>query len=192
MKKSIFIFIVLAIFAIGSAKAQYFDFRNNERFSIGLNVGAVGYHLGAMNHVGPHNTTESYNGFGMGANLSAGGVYVDFIYQTPDHLYTKEVGTDWNDHTALAINVGYQFPVTDFLFVMPMIGYSNETYGITEGNKFDVGDHQLIHDYEVTERFHHFNYGLGMVFRLFGEVEVGCVGTAHALYGTISYSLSKD
>ena len=70
--------------------------------------------------------------------------------------------------------------LTNYLFVTPLIGYSNETYGITRGNKFDVGDHELIHDYDVIERFNHFNYGLGLMARPISEVEIGCVASAHA------------
>lgn len=183
MKKRLFLIIGLAILTIGGLKAQAFDFTNNLRVSVGANLGAVGYHLGS----GGLNTT--YNGFGFGANLSFLGVYLDFMYQTPEHQYAKEVGRDWDDHSALTINIGYQIPITNYLFVTPLIGYSNETYGITRGNKFDVGDHELIHDYDVIERFNHFNYGLGLMVRPISEVEIGCVASAHAIYGTFSYSL---
>ena len=112
-------------------------------------------------------------------------------YQIPEHQYAKEVGHDWDDHSALTINIGYQIPITNYLFVTPLIGYSNETRGITRGNKFDVGDHELIHDYDVIERFNHFNYGLHIMARALEMVEIGCVVSSHALYGTLSYSFGK-
>lgn len=184
MTKRIALFFVVLLMATVSAKAQVFDLSNNQRMSFGINLGAAGYHLGSEGL----NTT--YNGFAFGANVSFMGFYIDFMRQIPEHKYTKEVGQDWNDHSALTINVGYQIPITSYLFVAPLVGYSNETYGITKGNKFEIGDHELIHDYDVIERFNHFNYGLQVMAKPVEMIEIGCVVSAHALYGTLSYSIA--
>lgn len=185
MIKKITLFIVLAMLVSVRAKAQVFDLSNNQRMSIGINIGVAGYHLGSQG------LSTTYNGFAYGANLSFMGLYIDFMRQTPEHRYTKEVGRDWNDHSALTINVGYQIPITSYLFVAPLVGYSNETYGITKGNKFEVGDRELIHDYDVIERFNHFNYGLQIMAKPVEMIEIGCVVSSHALYGTLSYSVGK-
>jgi hypothetical protein len=185
MIKKATLFFVLSILVTFSAKAQMFDLSNNQRISMGINLGAAGYHLGSQGL----NTT--YNGFAYGANVSVMGFYIDFMRQPPEHKYTKEVGRDWNDHSAFTINVGYQIPITSYLFVAPLIGYSNESYGITKGNKFEIGDRELIHDYDVIERFNHFNYGLHIMARALETVEIGCVVSSHALYGTLSYSFGK-
>ena len=43
--KKVAVFLVLFSTLTLSAKAQWFDFSNNQSFSIGLNLGAVGYKL---------------------------------------------------------------------------------------------------------------------------------------------------
>ena len=178
-------FILMALLALTfSAKAQWFDFTNNVRASIGLNFGCVGYQFG------PQGLNPGFADFGMGACLSLGGVYVDFIYQGPEHRYSNEVGVpDWNDHTALTINAGYQVPVLPWLFVTPLVGYSNETTGITRANNIHAEESNIVHKYEREHIYHHFNYGVGLMVRPFRWVEIGAVATSHAIYGNISFSL---
>lgn len=190
MKKSLFFVVLLALIA-GTAQAQWLDMRNNQRAAIGLNIGAVGYGLTG------NGINTQYNGLGIGFNFSIGGVYIDFIRQWPEHQYEHTVYdptnpiNGWYDHTALAINVGYQIPVLPFLFVTPLVGYSNETDGFTKMGSVHVDQesHELVHDYEVLQRYNHFNYGLGVSTRLFDCIEFGVVATNHALYGTLSYSV---
>ena len=201
MKKKSILIIALLAFMVGSAQAQWFDFSNNQRASIGLNLGCVGYHFGNDgNHTGSDGIDKPYTGFGVGISMSLAGVYADFIYQSQEHRFSHVVYDPsnpyfpgWNDHTALTINLGYQIPVQPWLFVTPLIGYSNETYGLTKVGTVHVEDDELVHDYELAERFNHFNYGLGLTVKPFKHVEIGAVATAHAVYGNISYSASfKD
>ena len=185
MKRISLLLAMIMCMALG-AKAQWFDLRKNERMSIGLNVGAVGYMLNTQG------LNTDFSGLGMGASFSLMGVYTDFIYQWPEHRYTTEVGVpDWNDHTALAINMGYQIPVLPWLFVTPLVGYSNETTGITRANSITAEDNSIVHRYDVEHRYHHFNYGVGIMVRPISVIEIGAVATSHALYGNISYSLSS-
>ena len=193
MKKSILIAAVLLL-AVGSAKAQWFDFSNNQRASIGFNLGVVGYDL--TSHGDDKNVTgfdKNIAGFGTGVNLSFMGLYLDFIYQSPEHRWDRKVTqAEYDDHTALAINVGYQVPVLSWLFVTPVVGYSNETWGKTLGNSIGVDSesHSIYHDYKRTDIKNHFNYGLGLMFRPVDFLEIGAMATSHAIYGTISYSAS--
>ena len=174
---------LLALVA-GSAKAQWFDFSNNQRGSLGFNLGVVGYDLTA------NGLDENVAGFGTGINLSIMGVYLDFIYQSPEHRFGNRISPlKYYDHTALTINVGYQVPVLSWLYVTPLVGYSNETFGWTDCSTINVDeDHSIYHDYDSETINSHFNYGLGLMFRPADFIEFGAVATSHAIYATISYS----
>lgn len=186
MKKKSLILLALLAFTVGSAKAQWFDFTNNIRASIGLNLGAVGYHLG------PNGLNTEFADFGWGVCLSVGGVYLDFIYQAPEHRTSNQVGVaDWPDHTALTINAGYQIPVLRWLFVTPIVGYSNETTGLTLANTISADHSTIVHKYEEENIYSHFNYGAGLMLRPIPWVEIGAVATTHAIYGNISFSIGE-
>lgn len=183
--KKVALFVVLFTMMTFSAKAQWFDFSNNHRASIGLNLGVVGYDFTSQG------LDKNIANFGFGANVSVAGVYVDFIYQNPEHRWDRKVTQqEYPDQTALTINLGYQIPVLSWLYVTPLIGYSNETWGRTLGNSIGVDSesHSIYHDYERDRIDNHFNYGVGLMFRPIEAFEIGAVATSHALYGTISVS----
>ena len=184
-KKSIILVALLAVMTF-SAKAQWFDFSNNLRASVGINVGMVGYNYNFQSL-----DTELAN-LGVGASFSIAGAYIDFIYQNPEHRYSSAVGvSDWHDHTALTINAGYQIPVLSWLFVTPLVGYSNETTGITRANNITAEHSKIVHRYDRQTISHHFNYGVGLMVRPIRWIEIGAVATTHAIYGNISISASK-
>jgi hypothetical protein len=186
MKKKFILLLTAFALTVGSVQAQWFDFTNNVRASAGINLGSVGYHLT------PQGLDTEFAGLGWGVSLSIGGAYFDFIYQNPEHRFSGEVGVpDWHDHTALAINVGYQIPVLPWLFFTPLVGYSNETTGITLANNISAQDNSIVHKYERNTIEHHFNYGAGLMFRVLNMVEIGAVATSHAIYGNLSYSIGK-
>ena len=183
--KKVALFVVLFSMMTISAKAQWFDFSNNQRASIGLNLGVVGYDLNSQG------LDKSIANFGIGANVSFAGIYVDFIYQNPEHRWDRKITEqEYLDQTALTINLGYQIPVLSWLYVTPLIGYSNETWGRTLGNSIGVDSesHSIYHDYVRDSINNHFNYGIGVMFRPIEVLEIGSVATSHALYGTISIS----
>lgn len=185
MKKSIIIIALLAL-TMGTAKAQMFDFASNRyNASIGLNLGVVGYHFGQGQ------IDKTYADFGIGVNLSVAGLYLDFIYQAPEHRWGSKISpVVYNDHTALTINLGYKIPITHWLFFTPLVGYSNETTGWTDCSTINVDyeNRSIYHDYDCETITSHFNYGAGLSARLFNIVEIGGVCTSHAVYGTIALS----
>lgn len=183
-KKSIILVALLALMAF-NAKAQWFDFSNNVRASIGFNIGCVGYQLDSRG------LNPGFADLGIGGCLSLGGVYLDFIYQNPEHRFTRVEAnqSDWNDHTALTINAGYQIPVLSWLFVTPLVGYSNETTGITKAYDVTAEDSRIVHKYLRQNTYNHFNYGVGLMLRPFEWVEIGAIATTHAVYGNISLSV---
>lgn len=183
-KKSIILIALLAIF-VGSAQAQWFDFSNNRRASVGLNLGVVGYNLT------PQGIDPNIADFGWGINFSLLGIYLDFIYQNPQHRWDRTITQiEYPDQTALAINLGYQIPVLPWLFVTPVVGYSNDTWGRTLGNSIGVDSdiYRIYHDYVRDGINNHFNYGVGLMVRPVEFLEIGVMGTSHALYGTVSFS----
>lgn len=186
-KKSIILFALLAL-TVGSAKAQWFDFSQNlTDASVGVNVGVVGYHFDGQ-------IDKTYADLGVGASISLLGLYLDFIYQSPEHKWDRTVTQEeYPDNTALTINVGYKIPVLPWLNITPVIGYSNETYGRTLGNTIgvDTENHKIYHDYVRDGIFSHFNYGAGLSVRPISWLEIGGVCTAHALYGNLSFNVMK-
>lgn len=186
--KKVALFAVLFSLMTVSAKAQWFDFsQNTQEVSIGLNAGVVGYHFNGQ-------IDDTYLGFGSGVSFSLMGLYLDFMYQSPDHRWDRTITqTDYDDHTALTINLGYRIPVTSWLRLTPMIGYSNETTGKTLGNSIgvDPDSYSIYHDYVCEETFSHFNYGVGLSVRPISWLEIGGVCTTHALYGNLSIDLMK-
>jgi len=186
-KKSIVLFALLAL-TVGSAKAQWFDFSQNlTDASVGVNVGVVGYHFDGQ-------IDKTYADLGVGASISLLGLYLDFIYQSPEHKWDRTVTQEeYPDNTALTINVGYKIPVLPWLNITPVIGYSNETYGRTLGNTIgvDTENHKIYHDYVRDGIFSHFNYGAGLSVRPISWLEIGGVCTAHALYGNLSFNVMK-
>ena len=187
MKKKSIILVALLVLSF-SLKAQLFDFRNNlSDFSIGFNLGVVGYDYA------PGQIDKTYSGLGTGVSLSVLGVYLDFMYQSPEHRWGNKITPImYKDHTALTINVGYKIPVTYWLNVTPLIGYSNETTGWTDCSTINVDDnHSIYHDYDVEHRYNHFNYGLGLSVKPISWLEIGGVCTSHAVYGNLSVNLMK-
>ena len=187
--KKVTLFAVLFSMMTLSAKAQWFDFSQNiTDATIGLNLGVVGYDYG-------HGQIDkTYSDFGYGISFSLLGVYMDFMYQSPEHKWGNKITPDmYHDHTALTINMGYKIPVTPWLNLTPLIGYSNETTGWTDCSTINVEyeSHSIYHDYDVEERYHHFNYGLGLSVKPIRWLEIGGVCTAHAVYGNISVNLMK-
>lgn len=188
MRKKSIILIALLALTVGSVKAQWFDFSQNlSDASIGLNVGVVGYHFDGQ-------IDKTYAGLGVGASVSLLGLYVDFIYRSPEHKWDRTVTmNEYPDQTALSINVGYKIPVLSWLNLTPVIGYSNETYGRTLGNSIgvDTENHSIYHDYVRDGIFNHFNYGAGLSVKPISWLEIGGICTAHAVYGNLTVNLMR-
>ena len=163
MKKIALIAVLISMMTL-SAKAQWFDFSQNiTDATFGLNLGVVGYDYG-------HGQIDrTYSGLGFGISASIVGVYLDFIYQSPEHKWDRTVTQqEYPDQTALTINMGYKIPVLPWLNLTPVIGYSNETYGRTLGNSIgvDTESSSIYHDYVRDGIYNHFNYGVGLSVKL--------------------------
>jgi hypothetical protein len=182
MKKTL---IIVALLTIAfSANAQWFNFSNNmKRFEIGFTVGQAG-------------STTEYAGLGIGANLVAFGVQVDFLHKGPEHQYDNHIESKlYNDNVAWIVNGGYQIPVLSWLKVVPMAGYCQTNEGITDAStiNFNHGEYTttFYHDYDVTPgtRQHHFNFGCGIALQPLPWMSINAAYTKYAIYGGLSLNL---
>ena len=183
MKKLTTLFFSLILCA-GVANAQWFDFANNEeRMTLGVHLGEAGF-------------GTDYADLGFGVSLSCYGVYLDFILSGPQHKNDNHVNnTLWQDDEAWSINIGYQFPILSWLRIAPIVGYSQENYGVTDASTVNISVDEysgsIYHDYYPMERFHHFNFG-GALFAQIGRyVELYAVGTRYAIYGGIGLNITN-
>lgn len=183
MRTRFFICALLLAFACNSVNAQFLDLaNNNNRLTVGFQIGEAGWHT-------------DYAGLGLGASLSVCGVYVDFLLSPPEHQHDNHVNqTLWNDDEAFTINVGYQIPITSWLRIAPIVGYSQTNYGITDMSTVNIEVNEnsgsIYHDYYPQERFHEFNFGGGLFIQPIKYAEIYAVGTRRAIYGGISLNLT--
>ena len=173
-----------------NAKAQWFDFSQN------MNRAVVGFHTGLVGYNNVNNIPEmSLSDLGVGISLNVAGVYADFVYVSPDHMYDSHiVFENWDDHDAFVINVGYQIPIyQDYVFITPLIGWSRVSTGITEGNNIgvDTENHSIFHKYHSTWHRNDFNYGGILTVAPCKYFEINAAFTAHAAYAGIAFNLAN-
>ena len=190
MKKKSIILVALLALTVGSAKAQWFDFSQN------MNRGVVGFQTGLVGYNNVNDLPDmSLSDVGVGINLNISGVYADFLYVTPDHMYDSHiVMTDWEDHDAFVINVGYQIPIyRNYVFITPLIGWSRVSTGITEGNNIGINseNHSIYHKYHSTWHRNDFNYGGMLTVAPCKYFEINATFTAHAAYAGIAFNLAN-
>lgn len=186
-KKAILLIAVLA-FAMGSLKAQWFDFNENlNRLTVGVNTGLVGYRN--VSEINKMNLTD----IGVGLSATVAGVWMDFVYVMPDHRFDSHVvQQNWEDHKALVINAGYQIPIfRNYVFVTPLVGLSYVSTGYTEGNNIgvDTESYSIYHNYVSTWSRFDFNYGGALTVNPCKWFEINAVFTAHAVYGGVAINL---
>ena len=101
--KKVALFMALFTMVTLSAKAQWFNLSNNMNdVTIGLNLGAVGYDFDGRQ------INNAYNGFGIGASFSLLGVYVDFIYQSPETVLSTMIMTSNTGTTTSTMVLAFQ------------------------------------------------------------------------------------
>ena len=188
--KKVALFVVLFSMVTLSAKAQWFDFSQN------MKRGVVGFHTGLVGYRGVNNISDmGLSDLGVGMSLAVCGVYVDFLYVTPDHMYDSHVVQyNWDDHDAFVINAGYQIPIyKNYVFITPLIGWSRVSTGITEGNNIgvDTESRSIFHKYHSTWHRNDFNYGGMLTVAPCKYFEINATFTAHAAYAGIAFNLAE-
>lgn len=191
--KKLAIFAVLLSMMTISAQAQWFDFsENTNRAVVGFNTGLVGFkNVTSSTALVPE--TWNLSDIGVGVSVAIMGVYVDFVYVSPDHRFDSHVIMgNWDDHSAMTLNVGYQIPIyRNYVFITPMIGYCRATTGYTEGNNigFDVEAQSIYHKYTAVNKYNDFNYGAGLTVAPCKWFEINLNCTAHAATAGIAVNL---
>ena len=189
MKKVALIAVLFSLMSL-SAKAQWFDLTQN------LNRGVVGFHTGLVGYNNFNDIPDmSLSDLGVGLSLNVAGVYLDFVYVTPDHMYDSHIVMEnWDDHDAFVINVGYQVPIyRNYVFITPLIGWSRVSTGITEGNNIgvDTENSSIFHKYHSTWHRNDFNYGGMLTVAPCKYFEINAAFTAHAAYAGIAFNLAN-
>ena len=198
MKKVALIAVLFSMMTI-SAHAQWLDFSQNmNRAVFGIHIGPAGYdsfgELFKNSNTMPYGTQPwDFSNIGYGISVAIAGVYVDFLYVSPDHRFDSHVvSVDWPDHTALTINAGYQIPIfEDYVFITPMIGFSRLTTGLTEGNNIgvDPDSYSIFHKYTTTWSRNDFNYGGGITIVPCKWFELTATCTNHSAYAGVAFNL---
>ena len=98
------------------------------------------------------------------------GVYADFGGWPSKHGSDVDVDV-WDDDKALTCHLGYQVPVTNWLRIIPMVGYAYDVTGTTDG-----------HDWS-------YNNGIHNKFNIDEKVE--CISSAICIYNSTENLLSK-
>ena len=173
-----------------SVKAQWFDFSQN------MTRGVVGFHTGLVGYNNVNDLSDmNLSDVGVGLSLNLAGVYADFLYVTPDHMYDSHIVMEnWDDHDAFVINVGYQIPIyKDYVFITPLIGWSRVSTGITEGNNIgiDTENQSIFHKYHSTWHRNDFNYGGMLTVVPCKYFEINAAFSAHAAYAGIAFNLAN-
>ena len=176
MKRLIISLVLLS--ATVCAHAQFFDFSSNvHRYEMGLNFGQMAFNT-------------QYARFGMGMNLLAWGVYLDFNKTDAQHKYDgKFSDTQWNDDEFFNISLGYQIPILRWFRVMPLVGYAQTNEGITDASTINIktGEESssVYHTYTVTPgtRVHYFNFGGGISIQPLKWFSINFAYTRYAIYG---------
>ena len=188
--KKVALFVALFTMMTFSANAQWLNFSENQ------NRAVVGFHAGLVGYNGVDDIpNKSLSDLGFGISLNIVGVYADFLYVTPDHMYDSHVVYEnWDDHDAFVINVGYQIPIyKDYVFITPLIGWSRVSTGITEGNNIGVDpeNRSIFHKYHSTWHRNDFNYGGVLTVAPCKYFEINAAFTAHAAYAGIAFNLAN-
>ena len=191
MKKITLIALLFSMMTISVQAQDWFNFKENmNRAVVGLNTGLVGYRNVSDIAVGD---TWNLSDIGVGASFSIAGIYVDFVYVSPDHRFDSHVvQQNWPDHSAFTLNAGYQIPIyKNYVFITPMIGLSRVTTGYTEGNNIGINPEteSIYHKYVATWSRNDFNYGGGLTVVPCKWFEINLTCTSHAAYAGVAFNV---
>lgn len=111
---------------------------------------------------------EGFKYGAIGFNTTIWGVYFDFMGWPRKHANNVAVG-EWKDHSAWGAHIGYQIPIHKYggssFRIVPMVGYTSVSVGVTDGWDWTVGDHGIINKFHTTEKTQGFDYGAAIVFQ---------------------------
>lgn len=173
MKKIIVLLLMVAFGLKSQAQLLQGDgFDANKGYEIGL-VGGV---LGIYDDL-------SYGAFGL--NFTAYGIYVDFLGMPRAHEKSTDVDKHENEKTSIGAHLGYQFPLTNWLSIIPVVGYASVKNGTTDGSNYKINSQTgITNSYKVKDEISGFDYGGLLCFNI-KKVRLYAAGTRYGLYGGI-------
>lgn len=144
----------------------------NGKWSIGILGGGLGIFEGKGRGV-----------FGM--NLTIKGIYGDFLGKGSSHKSDIEV-KKWSESSGTVFHVGYQFPVTKTLRIIPIVGYYTLGRTITDGYNWSVSKTGISNKTSTSVDSKGVDYG-GVLVLNTKHVNFYGACSKHTLYGGIAY-----
>ena len=92
----------------------------------------------------------------------------------------------WDDNKALMFHAGYQLPLTKWLRVIPIIGYSHYASGTTDGSNYHVTSNGIHNEFTADESFSKFDYGTAAVFNM-NHINLQATITRYSWYLGVGY-----
>ena len=169
---------ILLIFVLGlstmSLFAQTFFERNNNRFSMGVQVGKV-YNPEVFKY-------PTYI-----INVSYYGVYLDIGGCPRSHRSDVRVDK-WKDSSYFTFHVGYQLPVLNWLRVTPLVGYYCHKSGYTDGYDYTVDKYGIHNRFDVTDQKSGFDFGGNLQFDI-NRFSIFCTFTKKLWYAGLGFNV---
>ena len=113
------------------------------------------------------------------------GVYADFGGWPSKHGSDVDVDV-WDDDKALTCHLGYQVPVTNWLRIIPMVGYAYDATGTTDGYNWSCDSNGIHNKFNIDEKVEGLDYGAAVVFNI-NHVNIQGTYTKYNWYIGIGY-----
>lgn len=172
--KKIFAVVLLTIFSINihAQLLQGEGFEANKGFAMGIMGGAFGIY-------------DDVSSAGIGLNATISGVYVDLLGWPRAHEKSTDVGYHRDEKTAFSVHAGYQFPLTTWFSIIPVVGYTTVKNGDTDGSNWRYNSGTgITNAYYVKDESQGFDYGGVLCFNI-NKVRIYAAGTRYGIYGGI-------
>lgn len=172
MKKVLLVALFAIIALSGHAGLPFGEV--NKRFNISVIGGYVGYH-------------DPIHYGAVGASFTIFGFYIDAMGFPPLHGSDTRVDK-WEDSRSFLCHVGYQIPISKAFRIIPIIGYSNISTGVTDGWDWSAGNSGVHNKYEADHSISRFDYGGVIVFK-YKKAVFNIGATRSCLYGGIGIEI---
>lgn len=133
-----------------TVKVKYYPFvERNKAFSFN-----IGYNYS-------YGVEGRYKGVsGMSFALSLYGVYLDFSGNVEGN-HAGNMGVDkYSGYKTQALHIGYTFPISDWMRIIPVIGYSTSAIGYYDGSDFTVDENGVSNKFHASDKSVFFDYGV--------------------------------
>ena len=168
---SILFFLFLGIEADAKEFSDNFK-AENHHWNLGLHFGGIGQ-------------TEDLGMSVFALSTTIYGFYFDVGVCPSSH--ESDVRVDkWDDNEALMFHSVYQLPLTKWLRVIPIIGYSHCASGTTDGSNYHVTSNGIHNEFTADESFSKFDYGTAAVFNI-NHINLQATITRYSWYLGVGY-----